>query len=119
MVAPAHDDVAQGAPQGRGWETDITVQVSFYPGIIPPTFSEKFLNEVSCHPLDDGSIGHGKHKKPEPGKFIQCGRNHHCTDTINHAKRAGHQTFIGKYLVLDGSHDGFQHPAGKGVDKKQ
>ena len=121
-VAPFHRHNAQHAPQGRGPQADVAVQVKRHIAVVPPAGVAGALQNVAGHPLDDGGVHGAEDGQKEPAVIAevpQSKADEVGTDAVQNAQRPIEDAAV---LIPAPGHGGVKdlpYPAKEGVGKKQ
>ena len=113
---------AQRAPEYRGRQADVAVQVEFTVGVIPPAGVAEPFQDVPADPFHRRGNNGAEQEEEEPaggGQFVEAHGDDAARHAVDQAQRAAQHAAV---LIAVPSHSGeqdFGQPADEGVAEKQ
>ena len=120
-VAPMDGDDAQRAPQQRGPQADVAVQVEPFIAVIPPAGTADPFQQVSGHPFQHGGIDSTEPEQENPAllQFAQSEADGQTAHAVQDAQRPVEHAPVLVAALAHGGGDHLAQPAQEGVGKEQ
>ena len=116
---PPHRSGTKNAPYDRHRHTDISVQVPFHVGIIPPPLMVHPLDHMASDPLRQGRKDHTAEKQPDSMQFPADNNHRGSRNTVKNAERPIHETSVYKPSLPHCRCHRLEYPAEKAERKEQ